>query len=187
MADEGPIVCNAGPLIALSMIGQLDLLESLYERVLVPEAVLQEVSGDGLGRIGAAEVKAASWLERIGEGTVVDPLLATELGPGEAAVIAAAHRLGAGLVLIDERRARRIAEHAYRLRVKGSAGILVSAKRAGLIAAVRPFLTSMVSQGYYLSERLVERATQEAGEAATSYPAPRSASRSRPRRSGKSS
>jgi predicted nucleic acid-binding protein len=160
MLDEGPIICNAGPLIALSMIGQLDLLGSLYERVLVPEAVLQEVSGDGLGRIGAAEVKAASWLERVGEGTAVEPLLAAELGPGEAAVIAAAHRLGAGLVLIDE--------HAYRLKVKGSAGILVSAKRAGLITAVRPLLKSMARQGYYLSERLVERATQEAGEAAVS-------------------
>jgi hypothetical protein len=161
---EGPIVCNAGPLIALSMIGQLDLLGSLYQHVLVPEAVIQEVSGAGIGRIGAAEVKAASWLERVKEEPVAEPLLATELGPGEAAVIAAAHRMGAGLVLIDERRARRIAEHAYRLKVKGSAGILVSAKRAGLIAAVHPFLKSMVSQGYYLSGRLVERATQEAGE-----------------------
>jgi predicted nucleic acid-binding protein len=168
MLDEGPIICNAGPLIALSMIGQLDLLGNLYQRVLVPEAVLQEVSGVGIGRIGAAEVKAASWLERVGEEPVAEPLLATELGPGEAAVIAAAHRLGAGLVLIDERRARRIAEHAYRLKVKGSAGILVSAKRAGLIAAVRPLLKSMVRQGYYLSERLVERATKEAGEAAAS-------------------
>ncbi len=53
---EGPIVCNAGPLIALSIVGQLGLLEKLYRRVLVPHAVIQEVVGAGAGRIGAAEV-----------------------------------------------------------------------------------------------------------------------------------
>jgi predicted nucleic acid-binding protein len=79
-------------------------------------------------------------------------------------VIASAHRLHAKLVLIDERRARRIAEQAYGLRVKGSAGILVFAKRAGLIPAVRPLLEGMCAQGYHLSRRLIERAAEEAGE-----------------------
>jgi predicted nucleic acid-binding protein len=57
---EGPIVCNAGPLIALSIVGHLGLLEKLYSRVLVPDAVFQEVVGPGAGRIGAAEVAAAA-------------------------------------------------------------------------------------------------------------------------------
>lgn len=164
--SEGPIVCNSGPLIALSMVGQLELLEKLYRRVLIPDAVLREVTGAGEGRIGASEVEKASWLERVHEREDVspEPLLAKELGPGEAAVIATAHRLQAGLVLIDERRARRIAEQAYSLRVKGSAGILVSAKRAGLISAVRPLLDTMSRKGYYLSVRLIARAVQEAGE-----------------------
>ena len=161
---EGPIVCNSGPLIALVMAGQLEVLGKLYQRVLVPEAVIQEVTGAGAGRVGAAEVASCSWLERIPGGLPLEPLLAKELGPGEAAVIAAAHRLGAALVLIDERRGRRIAEQAYNLRVKGSAGVLVSAKRAGFIPAVLPCFERMRTQGYYLSERLVERALAEAGE-----------------------
>lgn len=107
---DGPIVCNAGPLIALSIIGELGLLEKLYSRVLIPEAVFQEVVGGGVGRIGAAEVAAASWLERVTPPSVPEPLLAMELGPGEASVIATAHSLQAGLVLIDERRARRVAD-----------------------------------------------------------------------------
>jgi len=164
---EGPIVCDTGPLIALSLIDQLDILRRLYRRVLVPRAVLDEVTAGGADRPGASAIVAAGWLDPV-EDVTPDPLLAGELGPGEAAVIAAAHALRARLVLLDERKARRIAVQAYGLRVKGSAGILVAAKRAGLIAEVRPLLDSMVGKGYFLSQRLVERAASEAGEASGS-------------------
>lgn len=161
---EGPIVCDTGPLIALSLIDQLDILRRLYRRVLVPRAVLDEVTAGGEDRPGASAIVAADWLEPVDDVTP-DPLLAGELGPGEAAVIAAAYEIQARLVLLDERKARRIAARAYGLQVKGSAGILVAAKRAGLIVEVRPFLDSMVRKGYFLSQRLVERATSESGEA----------------------
>ena len=161
---EGPIVCNTGPLIALTMVGHLDLLAKLYRRVLVPEAVFREINVPGAERIGSAEVASAAWLEHVRGDLPVEPLLAKELGPGESEVIAAAHHLGARLVLIDERRARRIAEQAYGLRVKGSAGILVAAKRAGIIQAIHPLLEHMRARGYHLSQRLIDRALLEAGE-----------------------
>lgn len=160
---EGPIVCDTGPLIALSLIDHLDVLRRLYRRVLVPRAVLAEVTAGGADRPGAATIAAADWLEPADDVTP-DPLLAAELGPGEAAVLAAAYQLRARLVLLDERKARRIAVQAYGLRVKGSAGILVAAKLAGLVAEVRPLLDSLVGRGYFLSQRLIERAVSEAGE-----------------------
>lgn len=162
--SDGPVVCNSGPLIALSMVGCLDLLEKLYRRVLLPEAVFREVVESGAGRVGARQVAMAPWLERIRSSSPPEPLLANELGPGEAEVIATAYRLKARLTLIDERRARRIAEQAYGLRVKGSAGILVAAKHAGLVRRVKPLLEAMSSQGYFLSSRLMARACREAGE-----------------------
>jgi uncharacterized protein len=161
---EGPIVCNAGPLIALAIVEHLDLLEKLYRRILLPEAVLYEITQAGAGRIGAAEVAATPWLERIRAERPLEPLLEKELGVGEAEVITVAYQTNAKLVLIDDRRARRIAEQAYGLQVKGSAGILVAAKRAGLVSAIRPLLEKMNSQGYYLSPRLIARASEEAGE-----------------------
>lgn len=161
---EDPIVCDTGPLIALSLVDQLDTLRSLYHPVLVPRVVLDEVTAGGVDRPGASAILAADWLEPV-EDVTPDPLLAEELGQGEAAVIAASHRLHARLVLLDDRKARRIAAHNYGLRVQGSAGLLVAAKRAGLIAEVRPLLDSMVKKGYFLSRHLVERAAKEAGEA----------------------
>lgn len=162
--SEGPIICDSGPLIALSVVGQLELLPRLFERVQVPEAVFSEVVRSGAGRAGAAEVAGAGWIERVDVRGQVEPLLALELGRGEAEVISLARRSEASLVLIDERRARRIAEQAYGLRVKGSAGVLVQARRAGLVAAIRPLLEAMTAAGYHLSPRLVEGACAAVGE-----------------------
>jgi predicted nucleic acid-binding protein len=139
----------------------------MYGRILIPDAVLDESTVAGAGRTGASEIAAAAWLDRIHADVLPEPLLAKELGRGEAEVISAAYLLKAQLVLIDERRARRIAEQAYGLRVKGSAGILVSAKRKGLIPAVGPLLESLNARGYYLSRRLIDRAVEEAGESRT--------------------
>ena len=157
-------VANAGPLIALAGIGELRVLPGLFERVLVPDAVMREVTEAGLERPGARAVREATFLERRAVDPGPEPLLASELGPGEAAVIALAHRLGAEFALLDERRARRTAERAYGLRVRGSAGLLVAAKRAGLVAAVRPLLEAMIRNGYFVSMGVVERACREAGE-----------------------
>jgi len=160
--SEGPIVCDTGPLIALSLIGHLELLQRLYPRVVVPLAVLDEVRAGGPERLGAEAVLAVSWFESTSD-PLPDPLLAAELGSGEAAAIAVAHAISAQL-LLDDRKARRIAMAAYKLRVIGSAGLLVTAKRAGLVPSVRPLLDAMVSRGYYLSQRLVDEATAAAGE-----------------------
>lgn len=157
---EGPVVCDTGPLIALSPI---DHLERLFSRVLVPRAVLAEVAAGGVERPGYRAILDANWIEPA-EGVVPDPLLAAELGAGEAAVIATAYKTGARLALLDDRKARRIAIAAYKLRVKGSAGILVTAKRKGLIPAVRPLLDTLIARGYYLSQRLVDEATTQVGE-----------------------
>lgn len=161
---EGPVVCDTGPLIALSLIDHLQILQQLFRRVLVPRAVLDEVSAGGAERPGSQAILGAGWFEILDD-VKPDPLLAAELGAGEAAAIASAYEVGARLVLLDDRKARRIAIGAYKLKVIGSAGVLVLAKRAGSIPAVCPLLDAMVARGYYLSQRLVEQATITAGEA----------------------
>ncbi|SRR5579871_506438 len=157
------IVCNAGPLIALTLVNRLELLRALYRNILVPDAVHREVVESGFGRAGSEELRSANWIEVVPPITL-DGSLEVVLGRGESQVIALALARHAELVLIDELIARRVASRLYRLRVKGSAGILVASKRAGLIPAVRPLLEAMKGRGYYLSKRLIERACAEAGE-----------------------
>ncbi len=65
------VVCNAGPLIALGKLGRLGLLLKLYDEILVPREVYNEVVVNGL-RLGASESQAVDWLVREGHIRVVD-------------------------------------------------------------------------------------------------------------------
>jgi predicted nucleic acid-binding protein len=164
MPDPGPVVANAGPLIVLAAVGQLDLVGRLYAQVLVPEAVFQEITVAGAGRAGAAELPAASWAVRTPLDPPPDPRLGEDLGRGETEAITIAVRRSARLVLLDDRRARQVARVTYGLSVKGAPGILVASKKAGFVTSVRPFLDQMRAKGYFLAPAVVDRALREAGE-----------------------
>ena len=56
------VISNSSPLIALSRIGQLELLRELYGELTVPEGVIQEVSRNGVGQPGADEASTADWI-----------------------------------------------------------------------------------------------------------------------------
>lgn len=160
---DGAVVCNTGPIIGLSRAGLCDLLGKLFREVVIPSAVVEEL---GAKEAGDADEIAKAFLGATlpaAEGPV-DPLLLAELDKGEAAVIHSARQRGIACVLMDERKARRVAELVYGLRVKGSATLLLEAKHRGIIAAVRPSLEAMKSGGYYLGPNLIAECLRRAGE-----------------------
>jgi predicted nucleic acid-binding protein len=159
------VVADAGPIIHLSLIGRIDLLPTLYGRILVPGLVYQEVVRQGTGLPGSAELDGADWTDRVDpapESSLFD-LLRVHLDPGEAAAICVAVERGAGLILSDDRQARLTAARLGK-EVKGTLGILVEAKRRGEIGAVAPALAALKRGGTWLSDRLVERILAEVDE-----------------------
>jgi len=160
------VVSNTSVLIGLSTIGQLSFLcEKFPEGILIPEAVWREAVEEGGQRAGAREVAAADWI-RVrpvsAKGTV--SLLKRDLDEGEAEAIALAQEVGADLVLLDERDARRAARRLG-LKVLGTVGLLVAAKRAGNVSNLREQLDALQTRAKFrLSQRLYERALREGGE-----------------------
>lgn len=161
-AASEPIAVNTGPLIALSACRCLDLLPRLHPRVVAAEAVLAEFLRGQPTEPGDLFVQPP-WLEVCALATSPSPLLVRRLDAGEAATIALASELRIQLVVIDERRGRAAARLSG-LRVTGSIGILLRAKREGLIAAIKPCLDSMQQAGMWQSQRLRSQALREAGE-----------------------
>ncbi|HMQ32078.1 MAG TPA: DUF3368 domain-containing protein [Chloroflexaceae bacterium] len=106
-------------------------------------------------------LRSAAWMT-IAAISVPDDLAAI-LDAGEAATIALAQQLKPRLVLLDERRGRRIARERG-LPIIGTGAVLVEAKRQGLLPAVAPVLDAMVAQGRYISERLRLTLLEAAGE-----------------------
>lgn len=157
-------VVNAGPLVALSLLGQLDLLPALFSEVWVPQSVFNEVAVAGIGKPGAQSLQNDEWRQRVRTCPVPDPLLVMELDAGEADVISLARHLAPAMAVIDERRGRRVAQNVYGLAIKGTAGLLVQAHHRGLISGVRQPLMALRSAGYFIADNVVAAACQATGE-----------------------
>jgi predicted nucleic acid-binding protein len=159
------VVSNSSPIMNLAVVGQVHLLERLYGKVYIPEAVWQELSAIGTGQPWAAVMPTLSWLEiRSGSNRSLVDLLLLELDRGEAEAISLAMELKADLLLIDERRGRTVASRLG-LKFIGLLGALVEGKRKGYVAAVKPILDDLMAQaGFWVSEHVYSRVLREAGE-----------------------
>lgn len=156
------VVADTGPLIALARIDAVALLRELHQRIYVPRTVADELAAGG-ARVGGDLLARHSWIEVRTPQHAPDRLLREELDPGEADAIALAVELNAR-VLLDERRARRIALRVYRLDVRGTVGLLTEARRRELIPALAPLLERLVREGIHLSPKLVDEALRAVGE-----------------------
>lgn len=159
-----PVVANAGPLIALATIGKLDLLKDLFEQVLIPQAVYDEVVVHGEGEPGSGEVDKAVWIKtHQAQDRLAVHLLHETLDAGESEAIVLAQELNARYVLLDDGLARRKAR-LIRLRMTGTLGILLMAKETGLIPAVRPVLDELGQTDFRMSDRVYQEVLLKAGE-----------------------
>ncbi|HLL73696.1 MAG TPA: DUF3368 domain-containing protein [Pyrinomonadaceae bacterium] len=84
------------------------------------------------------------------------------LDEGEAEAIALASEQGHTIVLDDSQ--ARAAARNLGLKVVGTIGILLKAKRGGVIPAIRPVIEALELNGFYLSDALREEALRLAGE-----------------------
>jgi len=154
-------VVNASPLIVLSRAGRLELLRSVGGRIVVPEAVAEEVSAHSDDAARALESHA--WLERVPAVPVPSSIATWDLGAGESAVLAwAVAHLGA-LVVLDDYAARTCAE-VLRLPLIGTLGLALRAKVNGEIPAARPLVEELRRAGLYLSDQLIRDALSLVGE-----------------------
>ncbi len=153
-------VADSSPLILFARIGQLGMLQALFDELLIPPAVYREVVERGRGRPGASEVAGAQWIrvQRPAGGATG----LTKLGAGEAEAIALAEERRLAL-LVDDRGGRAVAA-ARRIEVIGSAGVLLTAKRRGLIVVMQPLLDELLAIGLHLDDGLYAGVLALAGE-----------------------
>lgn len=153
---ERPAI-NASPLILLTKAGLLDLLQSVSQEVVVPSAVAMEIQQYGARDITARAIAQTNWLVVVDTPPVPEPIQSWDLGPGESAVLTWSYVHPSTEVIVDDLAARRCAV-ALGIPVRGTLGLVLTAKQRGTIAAARPILEQLRDSGMYLSDRVMDQA-----------------------------
>lgn len=155
------IVADSSALIALAICQGLHVLDQLFHEVKVPQAVFEEVIVEGK----AVAERLREYLH--GKVVTVDltPLIinAGRLGQGELEAMALYKQLQADYLLVDDKRARKIARLNH-IEITGSQGILLMAKQEGIIPAVKPYLERLQDAHLYLDPHLIGKTFELAQE-----------------------
>jgi predicted nucleic acid-binding protein len=151
------VVSDTSPLTALMTVGKSDLLARIFGEVLIPTAVKAELL--------RSHVVLPDWLKvHAVSDTASVQAYTQKVDLGEAEAIVLAEELQAEYLLMDERKGRRLAQ-AQHLQVIGLLGVLLIAKRRGLIPSARELLSQLDQQaGIYLSTDLKNTALKTVGE-----------------------
>lgn len=149
------VVCDTSCLITLERIDRLALVPSVFPDVVAPPAVIREF-GRPLDWLPVREV----------EDTRLAASLRTQLDAGEADVLALTMEQEGTAVLVDEKKARRVAKE-LELRVVGTLGLLLRAKGQDLVPAVRPLMDALIDADFRISDALYREVLRQADEEAS--------------------
>jgi predicted nucleic acid-binding protein len=161
------IISDTSPLSNLALINGLFLLKEIYQTVVIPQTVAEELSNAGGEDQRIINVLLLDWVE-IRQSTNLKLIAELQndylLDRGEAEAIALALEFKADELLIDERLGRREAIRLG-LSITGVLGVLLIAKRRGLIPAVQPVMDALIAEaGFRVSQQLYKDVLNAAGE-----------------------
>ncbi|MEX0805150.1 MAG: DUF3368 domain-containing protein [Candidatus Binatia bacterium] len=159
---ERPAV-NASPLIFLSRAGLLDMLKLEGEEIVIPRSVAEEIQRRGADDLTVQAIEKVPWLTVIEAPPISDTIRAWDLGEGENTVLAWGHTNPGTVIIVDDLAARRCAA-THGIPVRGTLGLILTAKKRGLIFQARPVLENLRQSGMYLSDRVLNQALALVGE-----------------------
>lgn len=150
------VVADASALISLSWVDQLRILPALFGRVVVPPAVVAESTH--------SQFALPAWIDVLEPHRPLDQrVVVAHLGAGETEVLCLGLELDGAWLIVDDAQARALARQLG-LRMLGTAAVLVEAKRAGLLAQVRPTLDALLVKGFRLDRKVYARILKAADE-----------------------
>ncbi len=156
-------IVDAGPLLFLARLERFSLLCLDVDQVLVPSAVLQEIRQKPDPVLNFIETNLENWLREcpLTNMRILEQL--PILGKGEREVIAQAIEQRIISVVLDDMNARRVAR-GLGLQPIGTVGLLLAAKKRGLLPSLKAELQRLIALGFWISQSLWEEAIQEAHE-----------------------
>jgi len=155
------IVSNSGPLIALSKLNLLFILQDLFGEIVIPAEVWKEVVERGKGKAGSEAIEEAKWIkvQDVGDDLSVE-VLCRNIDRGEAEAIILAKRINADILILDEKIAREIAM-AVGLKVVGSLALIYEGIKRGIVdQTLAEIIKKMRERNIWISDEVIEEITK---------------------------
>jgi predicted nucleic acid-binding protein len=158
------VVSDTSPLLALFYLKKLEILQFLYQEIIIPEAVLFELNRSKLSEEEKKQFTSRPYrVVAVNKNQEVNSLL-NKIQIGEAEAIVLSEQLHADLLLIDENIGREIAKQRG-LKIIGVLGILIEAKRKQHILLVKPLIDQLISEiNFRISDVLYFEVLKKCGE-----------------------
>lgn len=146
-------VSDTSCLILFYKIGELELLKKLFGKLHITETVSKEFNQP-----------IPDWFEAVNPTSNLEKGLSSYLDLGEATSIALASEYDDPLLIIDEIKGRKAAKELG-IRITGSLGVLVAAKKKGHVQAIKPLIDKIQRTNFRISKELIERVLEKVNEA----------------------
>jgi predicted nucleic acid-binding protein len=147
------IISDTSCFIVLTNINEMNLLQKVYGNVITTEIIAAEFGQPLPEWVKIRQVNDKN-LQRV---------LEMQIDKGEASAIALAIETPYSTVIIDDQKARKIAERLG-MNITGTIGVIIKAKERGIIPAIRPYIEKIRSTTFHLSEEIELKALKMAGE-----------------------
>ena len=157
------VIADTSPLQYLHQIRCLGLLADLFQRVIVPDGVAQEIQRGARQGVDLPDLGQLPWVMIQANSPPADSRVPVRLGHGEREVLCWALQTQDPLVLLDDAEARKQAK-ALGVRFTGTLGVLVKARRAGRVLAVLPLLNQLEQAGFFLDDPVRVQVLASVGE-----------------------
>ncbi|MCB9296293.1 MAG: DUF3368 domain-containing protein [Lewinellaceae bacterium] len=156
------VISDTSPITNLIQIGKLEILKELFHEIIIPEEVYEELCELEFQR---SLLNSLDWIKtrEVADKQLVNRLI-RDIDKGEAESIVLAIELKADILLIDEKKGRRVARE-YGLEITGLLGILKRAKSKNLIPKLQPVIEELILKGgFRIHPRLYEEVLKSVGE-----------------------
>ena len=157
------IIVDSSPLIVLLKSDLENILPELFEEIIVPEAVWQEVLAGKADDTARQKLPNLGWAKRTAKINSSETIKNYNLGRGETSVLNSALSNPESRILLDDFTARKRAKE-LNLKTLGTGGLLILAKRKNLISSVSEAIEKVRYSGLWLSDESIKMIKEKAGE-----------------------
>ncbi|NLO71858.1 MAG: DUF3368 domain-containing protein [Porphyromonadaceae bacterium] len=147
------VIADTSTLIIFQKIDEFDILKKMYDEVAVTKEIVDEF-GEAL----------PEWflIEEVSNKTY-QTLLETQVDLGEASAIALAIEKKNSLLILDDLKARKLAQK-LNLEITGTLGILLKAKHLNIISNVKSMIDKLIETDFRISDNIIQEVLKISGE-----------------------